>query len=200
MNQIKSSIKVLAIVLVMMVIVNKAQSQVSIGVPVPSVSAMLDVSSTTKGFLPPRMSEIQRVLIFKPDAGLIVYQTDGKKGLYFYDGSSWTYVINQGTSIAPNSLLVGGGSAPMTGIEPGVAGTVLMSNGTSWIPQQLNFSNSETTIAIGGGGVDSVINNGTVTAPAPTFTTSEWLNVGGFAARLRTPRLVYEIILMVQQL
>jgi hypothetical protein len=63
MNQIKSSIKVLAIVLVMMVSVIKVQSQVSIGVPIPSGSAMLDVSSTTKGFLPPRMSEIQRVLI-----------------------------------------------------------------------------------------------------------------------------------------
>jgi hypothetical protein len=80
----------------------------------------------------------------------------------------------------------------MTGIEPGVAGSVLMSNGTSWIPQQLNFSNSETTIAIGGGVVDSITNLGTVKkAPTPTFITSEWLNVGGFAARLRTPRLVY---------
>jgi len=150
MNQIKSSIQVLAIVLVMTVIANKVQSQVSIGVPVPSGSAMLDVSSTTKGFLPPRMSEIQRVLIFKPDAGLIVYQTDGKKGLYYYDGTSWTYVMNQLIPLSP----------------------------------------SETPIAIGGGVRDNISTLGTVVS-APTFITSEWSNVGGFAGKLRTPRLVY---------
>jgi len=192
MNQIKSSIKVLAIILVMIVSVNKVQSQVSIGVPVPSGSAMLDVSSTTKGFLPPRMSEIQRVLILKPDAGLIVYQTDGKKGIYYYDGTSWTYVINQGNAITPNSLLVGGGSAPMTGIEPGVAGSVLMSNGTSWVSKQLNFSNNETVIAIGGGGIDSITSNGTVVkAPTPVYVTSEWLNVGGYAVYLKNKRRIY---------
>jgi len=192
MNQIKSSIKVLAIILVMIVSVNKVQSQVSIGVPVPSGSAMLDVSSTTKGFLPPRMSEIQRVLILKPDAGLIVYQTDGKKGIYYYDGTSWTYVINQGNAITPNSLLVGGGSAPMTGIEPGVAGSVLMSNGTSWVSKQLNFSNNETVIAIGGGGIDSITSNGTVVkAPTPVYVTSEWLNVGGYAVYLKNKRMIY---------
>ena len=95
MKKIKSSIKVLTIVLAMMVSVNKVQSQVSIGVPVPSGSAMLDVSSTTKGFLPPRMSEIQRALIVKPEAGLIVYQIDGKKGLYYFDGSAWTAITNE---------------------------------------------------------------------------------------------------------
>jgi len=116
MNQIKSSIKVLAIILVMMVSVNKVQSQVSIGVPVPSGSAMLDVSSTTKGFLPPRMSEIQRVLILKPDAGLIVYQTDGKKGIYYYDGSSWTYVMSQFNAITPNETVVAIGGGANDGI------------------------------------------------------------------------------------
>jgi len=110
MNQINSSIKLVTMVIALMVLVSKVQSQVSIGVPIPAGSAMLDVSSTNKGFLPPRMSEIQRILIVKPEAGLMVYQTDGKKGLYYYDGSSWTYVINQANNIAANSLLVGGGS------------------------------------------------------------------------------------------
>ena len=188
MKQIKSSIKVLTIVLAMMVSVNQVQSQVSIGVPVPSGSAMLDVSSTTKGFLPPRMSEIQRALILKPEAGLIVYQIDGKKGLYLYDGSSWTYVLNQGSNITANSLLVGG-SDKLSGIEPGLAGTVLMSDGTSWIPQQLNLSGYQTGIVQGV--TDSIKSNGTVKAPAPVYITSEWLNVGGFAGKLRTPRLIY---------
>ena len=151
MNQIKSSIKVVAIVLVMMASASKVQSQVSIGVPLPASSAMLDVSSTTKGFLPPRMSEIQRVLILKPDAGLIVYQTDGKKGLYFYDGSSWNYVMNHVNTITPN----------------------------------------ETVIAIGGGVGDNISTYGTVKAPTPTFATSEWMNVGGFAVYLKNKRKIY---------
>jgi hypothetical protein len=50
----------------------------------PNSSAMLDVSSTTKGFLAPRMTSAQRTVITSPVAGLLVYQTDGTKGLYQY--------------------------------------------------------------------------------------------------------------------
>ncbi len=52
-------------------------------------SAMLDVSSTTQGFLPPRMTLVQRNAIASPAQGLMVYQTDNTKGLYVYDGSAW---------------------------------------------------------------------------------------------------------------
>ena len=88
MNQIKRCIKVLAIVLVMMVSMNKVQSQVSIGVPVPSGSAMLDVSSTTKGFLPPRMSTIARNAIPNPVQGLTIWNTTNKQ-LEVYDSLYW---------------------------------------------------------------------------------------------------------------
>ncbi len=52
-------------------------------------SAMLDVASTTKGMLIPRMTEAQRIIIAAPVAGLLVYQTDIEDGFYFYDGSQW---------------------------------------------------------------------------------------------------------------
>ena len=52
-------------------------------------SAMLDVSSTTKGFLPPRMTEAEKNAISSPATGLLVYQTNGTSGLYYYNGSSW---------------------------------------------------------------------------------------------------------------
>ena len=55
----------------------------------PDPSAILDVQSTSKGFLPPRMTEIERNAIDPPTAGLIVYQTDGIAGLYYYDGAVW---------------------------------------------------------------------------------------------------------------
>src|SRR3954468_21582003 len=53
-------------------------------------SAMLDVSSTTQGMLIPRMTTTQRNAISSPATGLLIYQTDGTAGFYFYNGSAWT--------------------------------------------------------------------------------------------------------------
>ncbi len=52
-------------------------------------SAMLDVAATSQGILLPRMTSSQRTAISSPAAGLLVYQTDGTIGFYFYDGSFW---------------------------------------------------------------------------------------------------------------
>ena len=54
-----------------------------------NTSAMLDVSSTTKGLLIPRMTSAQRIAIVNPATGLQVYQTDGSKGFYYFDGAAW---------------------------------------------------------------------------------------------------------------
>lgn len=56
----------------------------------PDTSAILDLSSTTKGFLPPRMTLTQRDLIPLPKQGLLIYQTDNDSGFYYYTGSIWT--------------------------------------------------------------------------------------------------------------
>jgi hypothetical protein len=53
-------------------------------------SAVLDVKSTSKGFLAPRMTTAQRSAIASPAEGLLVYQTDGSKGFYYYTNSAWT--------------------------------------------------------------------------------------------------------------
>ena len=51
-------------------------------------SAKVDITSTTKGFLPPRMTTTQKNAISTPAAGLVVYDTDTNK-LCCYNGSSW---------------------------------------------------------------------------------------------------------------
>ena len=55
----------------------------------PETSAMLDVSSTSKGFLAPRMTATQRGAITSPATGLLVYQIDGTAGYYYYNGTAW---------------------------------------------------------------------------------------------------------------
>jgi hypothetical protein len=55
--------------------------------------AILDVASTTKGFLPPRMTTTERNAIVTPPAGLMVYNTTTNK-LNFYNGTAWEAVTS----------------------------------------------------------------------------------------------------------
>jgi hypothetical protein len=57
-------------------------------------SAMLDVSSSTKGVLVPRMLSSLRTAIASPATGLLVYQTDPPAGFYQYNGSGWVSLIS----------------------------------------------------------------------------------------------------------
>jgi trimeric autotransporter adhesin len=73
-------------------------------------SAMLDIQSTTKGLLIPRMTAAQRTAISNPAPGLVLFQTDGSRGFYYNSGTAaspvWTYlspVVNTGWSIAGNA-------------------------------------------------------------------------------------------------
>lgn len=56
-------------------------------------SSQLEVRSTTKGFLPPRMTNAQRVAISTPAVGLMVYCTDATEGLYVYKSTGWTFIV-----------------------------------------------------------------------------------------------------------
>ncbi|MCS7074130.1 MAG: tail fiber domain-containing protein, partial [Bacteroidia bacterium] len=83
---------------------------VGIGTTTPNASALLDLTSTTSGFLPPRMTAAQRTAIASPATGLLVYQTDGGAGYYYYDGSSWTMIAagSAGWSLTGNTGTVDG--------------------------------------------------------------------------------------------
>lgn len=66
-----------------------------------SSKGMLDLSSTTNGFLPPRMTSAQKDAILTPAEGLIVYQTDSPSGLYIFNGRAWVAIY--GWSLTGNS-------------------------------------------------------------------------------------------------
>lgn len=106
-----------------------AHAQVAIGDSVKGVdeSAVLELFSQTKGFLPPRMTTAMRDSISNPAEGLIVFDTDLNKLLYYHNG--WNdfglWVLRDSTS----------GNIYYTGkiaIGP--------SSGTDTIPASLNIS------------------------------------------------------------
>jgi hypothetical protein len=57
-----------------------------------AASSVLQADSTTKGFLPPRMTNTQRLAIATPAVGLMVYCTDAIEGLYINKSTGWTFI------------------------------------------------------------------------------------------------------------
>jgi len=53
-------------------------------------SALLDIKSSSKGILIPRVTSAQKTGIAFPATGLLVYQTDNTAGFYYFNGSTWT--------------------------------------------------------------------------------------------------------------
>ncbi len=97
----------------------KAQSfAINIDGTPADASALLDVKSTNKGLLMPRMTLIQKNAILLPATGLLVYQTDGTIGLYENNGTpavpnwqlvlsssnAWSLTGNTGTNPANNFI------------------------------------------------------------------------------------------------
>ena len=80
------------IITLMMVSGTKGQVAISTDGSAPDGSAMLEVKSIEKGMLVPRMPAAQRSAITSPAAGLLVYQTDGSAGFYFYNGTTWRWL------------------------------------------------------------------------------------------------------------
>ena len=79
--------KSLPFILLLFTIITHAQ--IGIGTSSPAPSAQLDVTSTTKGFLPPRMTTVQRDAIVSPATGIQIYNTTTNTNDYF-NGTIWT--------------------------------------------------------------------------------------------------------------
>jgi len=71
----------------------------------PDASAMLDINTSNKGLLIPRLSRAQKSLIASPANGLLVYQTDDTMGFWYYEQNKWVPVMR---SITAGKGLTGG--------------------------------------------------------------------------------------------
>lgn len=96
--------------LFMATIVN-LNAQVGIGTTSPAASSILDVTSTTKGVLIPRMSDVQRIAIPAPAEGLMVYQTTAPSGLWMFINGAWQRI---GVASGPASFGASTGFAANT--------------------------------------------------------------------------------------
>ncbi|MHA8083512.1 hypothetical protein ACST14_08825 [Aquirufa sp. A-Brett2-15D] len=99
-----------------------AFAQTGIGTTTPNASAKLEIASTNKGLLIPRMTDAQKTSIPTPANGLMIYQTDGLIGFYVNAGTSgtpaWTRV-NTNWTRSGNDIAYTAGNISTTGTITG---------------------------------------------------------------------------------
>jgi len=76
-------------------------NNVGIGTTTPDASAVLELESTSQGFLPPRFSTPRMHAISLPSEGLMVYNTD-EKSMCFYNGTDW---VDMNGTIVPDLVI-----------------------------------------------------------------------------------------------
>jgi hypothetical protein len=119
---------------------------VGVGTNTPAASAQLEVSSTNKGFLLPRMTAVQRDSIAAPVAGLMVYCSNcGTNGgeMQYYNGSSWRNMTGSLAALPARGQPYRGGMLTYV-LQPGdqgydpntphglIATTMDISSGIAW--------------------------------------------------------------------
>ena len=134
----------------------KSGGRIGIGTPTPDNSALVDLSSTTKGFLLPRLTESQIQQIPTPADGLQVYcTTDGKLYIFVSTANEWkevaygTGTINPptpcGSSITINH--VAGNIAPVTKtVTYGTVTNIPGETSKCWITSNLGSDHQATAV------------------------------------------------------
>ena len=92
---------------------------VGVGTATPDASAVLDVSSTSKGLLPPRLTQAQRDAIANPAKGLTIYNLDAGK-LNTWNGFYWTDPVQSlpASAASPQTLNFGFTGTTQTWVVP----------------------------------------------------------------------------------
>lgn len=137
-------------------------AQVGIGTNAPDPSAQLDISSTDKGLLIPRVTLANRPgSPGKPaaTAGLIIYQTDNNPGFYTFNGVSWEKLIRE--SEAPSATYFSGirvtaGSLNVSGPSNRVIPTTPIAYDSTAYSSDIVLDEARTNITLTKGGTYQV--------------------------------------------
>ena len=161
--------------LVAVLITASTYAQVGIGTSSPDGSAALDITSTTKGLLMPRMTNAQRLAIASPVAGLQVFVTDFDGGSFmFYDGTKWGILSFIKTPDAPTIGTAVAGIAEAT-----VSFTAPSSNGGAAITSYTATSNpGAITGTVSQEGSGDITVTGLTTGTGYTFTVTATNTIG----------------------
>jgi hypothetical protein len=131
-----------------------------------NTSALLDVSSSSKGILIPRMTTLQRTAIVAPATGLQVYDTDLNL-LFYYNGSTWASVAtganywtssggniynNTGTNVGIGSITPGDKLEVNGNIRFSNTGTLLAAPSTSGSAYSITVRAGDPYVPVGGSG------------------------------------------------
>lgn len=162
----------------LLMVVSQQSSAQGVGISessiTPAGSSILELRSTARGFLPPRMTTAQRNSIGTPVVGLVIYNTDTDR-LNFYTGSTWIPLITADSlgTASGTSLALGGGTALTTTNRTGT-GNLVLANTPTLVTPVLGVATG-TSLALNGGTALSTTNQtGTgnlVLANTPTLIT-----------------------------
>lgn len=176
------------IVLLLLVAATFTQAQVGVGTSSPHASAKLEVSSTSQGFLPPRMTTAERNAISSPATGLIIFNTTSN-ALNIYFSGAWYQLSSSAISGSIATLVTASptnnGSLTSGTAASGVSSVVSYTGGngenhsgqtvTSTSVTGLTATLSAGTFAVGNGTLTYNITG----TPSSDGTASFALNIGG---------------------
>ena len=129
-----------------------AQNQnVGIGTTNPDASSLLELKSTNKGVLVPRLTTAQRLAIVNPANSLLVYDTT-LGCFYYYNGTTWVALCGNGGIVGP------AGSTGATG-DTGLQGVTGATGNTGSTGATGNNGTNGTNGAVGATGATGATGN-----------------------------------------
>ncbi len=123
----------IACILIFISVVSSIEAQVGIGTNSPNSAAILDLHSTNRGLLPPRMTIYQRDAIVAPVNGLMIFNTTSGCPNYFFSGSWYEYcgIISPTFTCGTSTVSFDYNGSTVT------YGTVVSANNRCWLDRNL---------------------------------------------------------------
>lgn len=90
--------KKIACTFLFLFLLNKTDAQIGIGTVTPNASAALDVTSTNKGMLVPRLTTAQRTAITSPATGLLVFDAT-TESFWFKSATNWVELVDTSNNV-----------------------------------------------------------------------------------------------------